>query len=583
MSSRVLRLAILVLALSGCRAVGDVPSDLAFLEDPGGELTLAEVEERAAELTPRRGENFGYTRSAIWLRFTLSPGERMIEVAHSQLDHVSVYTAGYVHTTGDRLPHASRDMAHRNFVFRPPPSDEPRVVHIRAESEGSLLVPVRVWSPEALAVHTADEQLAFGCYYAFMLALALYNAFLFAATRDRSYGHYVGYLVAFTLFQASLGGHAAMYLWPDAPRWGSLAAIAFVIVATSFGLSFVRGMTSSDARLPKMHRLLAGAAAVLPALILWCAVDYATGVRVATAAVLLAAVSIPVPLAAALFAGSRTARYLVLAYAAILPGAVLLGLRHFELAPVGFGTEVTIKLGTALEALLLSFALVDRINVLTEARRRAERAALEQQQSFSRRLLVAQDAERRRIASELHDGVGQEALVLVTELSRKGSVKEELVTAARRVVRELRAVAHSLHPGQLDRLGLAAALRAGVRRAAEASSLACRVNVAETAGAISGDTALHVYRIVQEGLSNIVRHAHASEVRLEVIRESDALTVSLTDDGCGFDGAAPGLGLASMRERALSIGALLAIESQPGGGTVVRLDVPLRKVSEDET
>jgi two-component system, NarL family, sensor histidine kinase UhpB len=197
------------------------------------------------------------------------------------------------------------------------------------------------------------------------------------------------------------------------------------------------------------------------------------------------------------------------------------------------------------------------------------RLVAERQQS-ARVAIAAQEAERARIGRELHDEVGQALTGVALEL-QAGELEAagEALRAASSGVRE---IMQGLRPEALEDFGLRGALVA----LASASPVRVRRELAAELPELAPETELVVYRVVQEALTNVARHAEASEVTLLAQPSPSGLLVEISDDGHGRRGAPPGTGLAGMRERALLAGGTLSVEDGPGGrGTVVRLEVPV--------
>jgi PAS domain S-box-containing protein len=206
-------------------------------------------------------------------------------------------------------------------------------------------------------------------------------------------------------------------------------------------------------------------------------------------------------------------------------------------------------------------------------------------EEFARRLIGAQEAERRRIASELHDSVGQHLLLvrnraqLVAEAELPPAAAAHVAAIrdlAAQAIAEVRQISHDLRPHQLDHLGLTRALQALCAAAAGSAEMELAYGIDEVDDLFAADDATHLYRIVQESLNNIFKHsaARAAWVRLERSGATARLTVE--DDGRGFlvpSGAGPagGLGLGNIAERARILGGVLRIDSAPGRGTVVTL------------
>jgi signal transduction histidine kinase len=203
----------------------------------------------------------------------------------------------------------------------------------------------------------------------------------------------------------------------------------------------------------------------------------------------------------------------------------------------------------------------------------------------SERLLTVQEDERRRIAGELHDGVGQVLTALTLTLDAAISAPHLETTRrhlrlARRLggtaLSETRELSHRLRPARLEERGLVPALR----DLASQSGFPVRVvaSPASTDPQLLGPTAtVEVYRIVQEGLANAARHSGASQAVVSLARVSDRLTIVISDEGQGFTReslAEPGIGLAGMEERAAMLGGRLTVASEPDRGTRITLTVP---------
>jgi two-component system sensor histidine kinase UhpB len=183
----------------------------------------------------------------------------------------------------------------------------------------------------------------------------------------------------------------------------------------------------------------------------------------------------------------------------------------------------------------------------------------------ARRALVAQEAERVRIARELHDEVGQALTAVMWMVD--GDARE----AVRRTLEEVRGIARRLRPEALDDLGLTAALATLTVSVQRASGVRVERELdGEAAARLSADEELVAYRVAQEALTNVVRHSGARQATVTLRFDVDEVVLEVRDDGCGMDGS-EGTGLRGMRERALLVGARLALEPAPSGGTVVRL------------
>lgn len=232
-----------------------------------------------------------------------------------------------------------------------------------------------------------------------------------------------------------------------------------------------------------------------------------------------------------------------------------------------------------------------------------------QQENFARRLIVSQEAERKRIAGELHDSLGQMLLVIKNRafLGMKAvesdNAESKGITASREQLGEIfdsasdaivqtRQIAYALRPLHLERLGLTAALEEMIDKVAASSGILFDVEIIELYDFLPLDAQINLFRIAQESINNIVRHSEATRASVSVTRDGDCIEIKITDNGKGFDtlvangsGArsSGGLGLTSIAERARILGADYSIESTPGAGTSVFISIDIKKELEEKS
>jgi signal transduction histidine kinase len=231
------------------------------------------------------------------------------------------------------------------------------------------------------------------------------------------------------------------------------------------------------------------------------------------------------------------------------------------------------------QAFLITALLVNRVR-----RRRAETEVLD----LSGRLVAAQEEEWRRLARELHDDVSQRLARLAIDVARVDRTTGGRATAeALRGIEEglasvsedIHGLSYRLHPSVLEDLGLADALEVECERFSDRASLPADLAVRNLPAEISEDAALCLFRILQEALRNVERHARARRVDVELEGRDGGLAITVRDDGVGIDGerarARMGIGLASMRERVHVLAGTFEVDSAPDRGTTIRAFVPV--------
>ncbi len=207
-----------------------------------------------------------------------------------------------------------------------------------------------------------------------------------------------------------------------------------------------------------------------------------------------------------------------------------------------------------------------------------------------RQFLEREEAERKRVAHAIHDGVGHQLLELKNAATRAldGSVGaaelpallERISALASAALESARDVAYRLRPFELDQLDLRTAIEALVGKVSQGTDLRVFKDLTGVPQHWTATRDLHLFRLVQEGLINVIRHADATTLLLEIRQEGDALTVKIEDDGRGFEvgavghGRGAGMGLARMEEHAKALGGELGISSAPGSGTRLRVKTP---------
>jgi signal transduction histidine kinase len=247
----------------------------------------------------------------------------------------------------------------------------------------------------------------------------------------------------------------------------------------------------------------------------------------------------------------------------------------------------------ALVLLLYNFNLLIREIERRKHQEWVERKNAESYKMLSARILELQDVERRKIARELHDSVGQFLAAVRLNLGRlqrrdselghpNNATLTESLDLTDRAITEVRTISHLLHPPLLDELGFHSAARWYTEGFAKRSGVQVDLHLTQTADRLSKEVELALFRVLQESLTNVYRHAKASHVDIDVESTPEQVILSVTDNGNGINptilekfraGEAGGIGLAGMRERLAELGGALQVESS-SKGTQIRVTLP---------
>lgn len=333
--------------------------------------------------------NFGYSASAYWLALPLrlapdAPAQWLLEIGYSSLDRVEVYVprqeGGFdMRTAGDLQPFAERPFPHRNLVF--PLELAPgksQIVYLKVASQGNLTIPATLWQHDALHRHDQMNYALLSVYYGMLFALGLYNLLLYFAVRHQVFVAYVAFVFCMTIGQASMNGFGNQFLWPAWPAWGNVALPSGMAATGFFGALFTRLFLETRKNFPRLDRIILACtaafafAALSPALLSYQFAAIFTSIT----GLVFSAVAV----AGGTYCLLRRhpgAHYFLIAWTLLLAGVAVLAMRNMGWLPTTTLTLYSMQIGSALEMLLLSFALADRISAIRREKELARQSLID--------------------------------------------------------------------------------------------------------------------------------------------------------------------------------------------------------------
>ena len=574
----------------------DLSPCLEYLPEGQKRLSIEEVAGIGKGFQRAESTNHGFVDSAYWLRLTINNPDgtelsRLIEIRFPFLDKVELYAPDRdgsfrVQRNGRALPFSRRLVKDRNIVFPVTLLPGTHRYYLRIETESAMFFPLLLWQEQHFWQEEKRAHFALGIYYGIMAAMALYNLFLFVSLKDRAYLYYVLYIVSFALYQMTANGLAYEYLWPDAIWWNRHSTIFFAGLSTIFASLFSRGFLNTKEVASLLDKALLGICLASVLLILSSLfLGYGTMVKATLA---LASVFVGLMLLSGLLSlakGQRSARFYLLAWGFLLTGIAILILRNIGLLPPNFFVLYAIQIGSILDVLLLSFALADRINELRSSKEAALRQAIRERQKSQE--------QRETMIRELHDGIGAIAtnISVLAQKARLLNPSKEvdgdlalISDLAHRGRAEIQHFMECLDQGEIGLKDLAAELRHGGNRLMGANGIGFALKVVDEACneiKFSPFERLHIEKIYQEALTNVIKHAGASNVWVELSTDDENFIMTIKDDGQAMAGAhsshpagAPsGRGLKNMEKRAKELKG--AIEIRVEDGVELRVLIPI--------
>jgi len=559
----------------------DYPQDIAeFGKDSWLKTSLLRTElSLEADILEIPGQLFGQVD--VW--FELANGE----ILHDR--------------AGAWYPYVERSVKHAGVAFfLPPTGQEPVNVLIRMRSITPIPVnfAALVWAENDWNEYLFNQRAWYGVFLGAILTLAIYNIFLAFSLRDKSYLFYVGYILSLTFIVILVSGLAEEYLWPTGK------SRSYILLPSGVGIFFVVSFVNTFLNIKQLKPSWYWASNIISITALLYGLMMVTEIRIPLIpesfstnfmhilTVLGGTYFIAVSLGSYML-GMKQARFLALSMLALLGGMVIYFFYTHGVIKYNVYLVHAMELGALIEGILLSLALSDRINLLSHEKERVEQEAYKVQRTFSKRLIQAQEMDREVFSNIMHDSIGHGMLVLkqnLEKLANSGSSNQSGTGTSQvdelrnqavhcgEILNEVRHISHDLHPHLLKRLGLKTAIESTMERAFSSQNIEWQADIDDTPRGINKDREITIYRVIQECLNNILKHADATEVILALRNDDEMIKVKIKDDGKGIgtNGASStGLGLYEMKDRVELFGGWFLIESQLDAGTQISFEIPV--------
>jgi len=554
-------------------------------------------------VTPRE---INISGNDMWLKTTLLPADdpdraRVLEIPGHLFSAVDVWFEqpnGQIEHqyAGTGYPYASRPIKHSGVAFNIPAGNAgPVKVLIRFQTRVPVNFMALVWNGEPWTEYLLNQRAWYGIFFGAMLILCLYNIFLAFTLKDKSYFYYVGYIISLSFVVILYSGLAEEYLWPQGKTR------TFILMISGFGIFFGVGFVNNFLRIKERAPLLYRVTMTVSVLALIFGISHALRIHIVPAVMRGTIMHVLLLIGCLYFIGvsiisylmgMKQARFLALSMVALLSGMIIYLMYTHGLIKYDIYFIHALEMGSLIEGVLLSLALTDRINLLSQEKDRAEKEALDSQRTFSKRLIHAQEIDREKFSNTMHDSIGHGMLVLKQNLERiskpsdpggtgEGNECFEVIQDQARycgeILNDVRRMSHDLHPHLLKRLGLKMAIESTLERAFSSQDIEWQADIEDLPGDIDSDREITVYRVIQECVNNILKHANASEVIFSMRMDGNNVLVNIKDDGHGFDvnkQVVGSLGLNEMRGRIKLFGGWFEIESEPDAGTHVKFGIP---------
>jgi len=367
---------------------------LEILEDTGGNLTIEDIRSKDTSLlfTPNQKAslNFGVTGSGVWTRFKVqnnmqNTGEWFLELNNPRMQRVDVYIFDSVGTLvekkvmGSQFPFQDREINNRNNLIRLTVKPQQQLsLYSRTQTETIHYLIWTIWSVPTFVDSITFEYIGLGLFYGIVLALLLYNLFIFVSVKNRSYLYYIFYIASFGFYQAGLDGLSYQYFWPEYPRWGHRSVLVFGSMSLMGVFAFTKSFLELRVNMPKTDHWLSvlvglcGILSIFPLL-----GDYKIANFALTLVVFISSLFILFTAIRSFKSGFRPARYFVFAFSILNIATFIFTFMIVGILPSHFLIVHSIRIGAVVELFILSLALADRINILKNEKIAAQNLVVE--------------------------------------------------------------------------------------------------------------------------------------------------------------------------------------------------------------
>ena len=530
-----------------------------WLEDPSGKLTFEQVRNLASKKFNRADVytfNQGYTSSSYWLKFQIEfPTELLdshwlLEIPFPLLDYVALYAPDAnnnysVIYTGDRSSFSQRDIDTTDFVFNIRPKQPLNTYYIHVRTQDSLQVPLFLWAENAYPKHNALATGLQGAYFGIMIVMILYNLFIFLSVRDLSYLYYIGYISCFTIFQSSMEGYSFEYLWPNNTWWANINIPFLGVLSLFFAALFARNMLNTKDLLPRLDKviqLLTGSLFIILPIILFGSYKIGIYTALITSFVFFNLILFTALLAA--YKGDRTAKIFAIAWSIFLIGGGIGLLGMLDILPLEYASQTGIQIGSALEVILLSLALADRINLI----------------------------EKEKTEIEAHS----KTMLLEANKQLENSNQLEIAKNLNKVKNTVRNLSHQLSSVSFEEVSFKNQI---INLVSDYFSVTFKIKVegidAVDWSSIKNPIKRALFLSARECIQNSIKHANATKMNISFSVQKNKVQLCITDNGVGFEPKDcknnKGLGTKNIESRVEILNGLLTINSEINNGIQVSI------------
>jgi signal transduction histidine kinase len=484
--------------------------------------------------------SLGATTSSVWIKISIQ-NKSKLDNWHIQIDSppvlqsVSVYQQKKGHlikvfTRDADKPKGSGDVRVNNLMIPIViPVDTEAEFYIRASSNNILRLPIKVTTLQTAFEESYQTDLLHGIVFGMLMAFAIYNLFVYIITKEQTYVHYLGYIFFWSLnvffYNGFLPDMLSDLIWLNSA--GTIIAVASIL-SVIFTNSFLQTKKNSPFFYKIMVPMYCISLVILFTDIFW---------KGPYSFMLIQYMMYPYFIywfgagIQSLRNGYKPAIYFILGFGSLMLGNAIYNLKDLDMLPDNLLTRTSMHWGTLLEALILSFALASRLNYYRKQQEQIQLKTVEEKKAFLKELLKRQEQEKKRIAMELHDNIGQQLILIknrswrLQQLSQHDIKKlvSHSINHIATIMAEVRDILHRLRPYQMDLLGLTQSINSLITDTFTDFDIESE-NTDEIDEYFNADESIHIFRILQLLTASILASKPGKQIRYAIILNTNSAT-----------------------------------------------------------
>jgi signal transduction histidine kinase len=553
---------------------------------------VCELGDTGPDDQPGNPSGFYSTADAVVLRAQLqqdfSQSNHILEIPYTMLAYIDVcigtQQAKHAHRSGMRVAVNDRSLKDNSNVFLLPKTIGVVDVTLAITTDGPLAFRALLWDQTDWLEHQGLVKLFYGLFFGMVIALIIYNILDSYVLNDASCLYYVLYLVAQALLIGTYSGLTKLYLWPDIGYLDTQLMYVFMALSVWFGLMFCVSFLRVREQSPGLYRLgmviIIGSVMVSVANLFGLWPSYMMQLYFLMNFFALFYYTL-IPLRHYL-RGQRDARFVFVGFMVLAFTIAYTSLQGMGMIDNPTPGQELLSLGILIEGFSLSVALTERIRAIRQDKLISEQKLKAATRAFTRSLIEREEKGHAEISSYLHDSIGHDLIVIIQRLEAEGNPSHAAVLkGCQTLLANIRNLSGSMHPHVLINIGLTAAVEQLLEHSFEHTQTEWALDISIDESRVDDEVSIAVYRVIQEALSNILKHAAAAEVLVQLWIQGDAVVGRIKDDGRGMSGESGNTrhsGLAIMQGRIKLLNGQIELQSQPDEGLCIEFMVPLNGV-----